>query len=160
MKKKFLNKKVIGIGLAAGLLLGAGGAAFAYFLGSGSGTGQATTANSAPINITDNSGSLAALGPGVSAQNVTLYLDNTASASQYVTSVTVTLTTSNEGACPASNYEINGTQYGSPVTLPYGGEIAPGSTTWSNAYNIAFYDVNSNQSACEGLQVGLSYTIP
>ncbi len=41
--KRFMNKKVVAIGLAAGMTLGAAGAAFAYFTTTGSGTGSATT---------------------------------------------------------------------------------------------------------------------
>ena len=44
--KRFMNKKVAAIGLAAGLALGAAGAAFAYWTTSGSGSGQATTQSS------------------------------------------------------------------------------------------------------------------
>ena len=36
--KRFMNKKVVAIGLAAGLTLGAAGAAFAYFTSTGTGS--------------------------------------------------------------------------------------------------------------------------
>jgi len=157
--KKHITKKVIGIGLVAGLVLGAGGAAFAYLSGTGSGTGGAVTATAGSINITDNSSGLADLGPGVAAQNVTLYLGNPSGTSLYVPTVTVTLNTGNP-SCTASNYEINGTQYTGPVALPYGAEVAAGVTaTWTNAYNIAFDDLPTPQ-ACSGVAVGIAYSIP
>ena len=40
--KRFMNKKVVAIGLAAGITLGGAGAAFAYFTSTGNGTGSAT----------------------------------------------------------------------------------------------------------------------
>ena len=44
--KRFMNKKVAAIGLAAGLALGAAGAAFAYFTTAGQGTGNASVGSS------------------------------------------------------------------------------------------------------------------
>ena len=41
--KRFMNKKVVAIGLAAGITLGGAGAAFAYFTAHGNGTGSAST---------------------------------------------------------------------------------------------------------------------
>ncbi len=40
--KRFMNKKVVAVGLAAGIALGGAGAAFAYFTSTGSGTGTGT----------------------------------------------------------------------------------------------------------------------
>ena len=53
--KKHISKKVVGIGLAAGLVLGAGGAAFAYF-------------TAAPVGLDDRlrSGRRPAPGPSAS----------------------------------------------------------------------------------------------
>ena len=49
--KRFMNKKVVAIGLAAGLTLGAAGAAFAYFTAlDGSGTGTAGRLAVRPTN--------------------------------------------------------------------------------------------------------------
>ncbi len=43
--KRFMNKKMAAIGLAAGLALGAAGAAFAFYTTTGSGTGTGTAGN-------------------------------------------------------------------------------------------------------------------
>ncbi len=117
------------------------------------------TVTASAINITDNSGSLAALGPDEARQNVTLQLGNPGVTSVYVPSVTVTLTTSS-GACNATNYEIDGTQYSSPVVLPYGQNVAAGVTaTFTNAYDIAFDNLPTPQ-ACSGVSVTMTYSIP
>jgi hypothetical protein len=49
--KRFMNKKVVAIGLAAGLTLGAAGAAFAYFTANGSGTGTGTVGLAGTWNV-------------------------------------------------------------------------------------------------------------
>jgi|HubBroStandDraft_6_1064221.scaffolds.fasta_scaffold589032_1 hypothetical protein len=53
--KRFMNKKVATIGLAAGLALGGAGAAFAYFTSAGSGTGQASTGTSQTVTVVQDS---------------------------------------------------------------------------------------------------------
>jgi len=53
--KRFMNKKVATIGLAAGLALGAAGAAFAYYVSTGSGTGQASTGSSSNVTVVQDS---------------------------------------------------------------------------------------------------------
>jgi len=49
--KRFMNKKVAAIGLAAGLALGAAGAAFAYFQSTGNGTGSATVGSASTWSV-------------------------------------------------------------------------------------------------------------
>ncbi len=63
--KRFMNKKVATIGLAAGLLLGAGGAAFAYFTATGTGTGNASgyTAVESTVTAATGNGDLYPGGP-------------------------------------------------------------------------------------------------
>ena len=48
--KRFMNKKVVAIGLAAGLTLGAAGAAFAYFTSTGSGYRASATVGAARLS--------------------------------------------------------------------------------------------------------------
>ena len=49
--KRFMNKKVVAIGLAAGMTLGAAGAAFAYFTSTGTGNGTATAGSASQWNV-------------------------------------------------------------------------------------------------------------
>ena len=64
--KRFMNKKVAAIGLAAGLALGAAGAAFAYFTSTGAGNGTASVGTTAS-DIAVEGTSTPALTPGNSA---------------------------------------------------------------------------------------------
>ena len=52
--KRFMNKKVVAIGLAVGLTLGAAGAAFAYFTSSGNGTGSATVGSATNWTVAES----------------------------------------------------------------------------------------------------------
>ena len=49
--KRFMNKKVAAIGLAAGLVHGGAGAAFAYFTANGNGTGQGTVGSASTWGV-------------------------------------------------------------------------------------------------------------
>jgi hypothetical protein len=50
--KRFMNKKVATVGIAVALVLGIGGAAFAYFTAGGTGTGSALTGKASTLTIT------------------------------------------------------------------------------------------------------------
>ena len=62
--KRFMNKKVAAIGLAAGLALGVGGAAFAYFNTTGAGDGSATTGSATALVISQVAPAVTGLVPG------------------------------------------------------------------------------------------------
>ena len=50
--KRFMNKKLLVVGVAVALVLGVGGAAFAYFSSTGSGTGSAGVGTGSNLIIT------------------------------------------------------------------------------------------------------------
>lgn len=158
----------VAAGVATGAaVLGMAGGAFAYWTNSGSGTGSATagkvTANS--ITVTDDSANLNDLGPGVADQNISVTFANNDGFSEWVTNVQVTLTVTplSGKTCDASNYEINGTQYTAPVTLPIGHELTPlgtsnASYTAMDLYKLGFNDeASSNQDGCQGATVNIAY---
>jgi hypothetical protein len=86
--KRFMNKKVVAIGLAAGITLGGAGAAFAYFSTSGSGTGTGSVGN--PSTVTISGVSTGAVTPGGQTGDVALSVTNPNSGNQLVTSVSLT----------------------------------------------------------------------
>ena len=49
--KRFMSKKLLVVGVAVAVLLGVGGAAFAYFTTTGGGTGSAAVGTNAPLVI-------------------------------------------------------------------------------------------------------------
>jgi hypothetical protein len=169
--KRFMNKKVVAIGLAAGITLGAGGAAFAYFTSSGGGAGSVQTGSSVNgITITDNSSSLADLLPGVAAQDLTVTATNTAAQAQYVSGISAYLTLSGVTAvdgytCSTADYLLDGTA-GTSVTntVPIawtGQELAATNGTADSAGTdtIQFNDsATQNQDSCEGVTVTINYT--
>jgi hypothetical protein len=161
MKKLFSTKKRIVAGVVSvGLLAAAAGGAYASFEASGSGTGSATVGSlTSNLNISD-SGPFAGFGPGVPAVGVTVNIGNPNSYSVYVTNLTVTLNPADPGVCNDTNYQINGTQYAGPVTIPVDSEVAAGTTdVLSNEYSLAFYDIiATNQNGCQGQSVSISYS--
>jgi hypothetical protein len=176
--KRFMNKRVAVVGAVAGLVLGLSGAAFAYWTSSGGGNGSATTATAgnSNVSVTGSEASPATMGPNIAPEAITLTITNpsTNSQSSYVTSVTASIdstdTTWNVGPpdCAATDYQLqasssdalsaaataNGTQ---SVTVPVGAELAPGGQTTATVY-IGFVDDATNQTACEGQSVDLTYT--
>ncbi len=86
--KRFMNKKVAAIGLAAGLALGIAGGAFAYFTSTGAGNGSASV-GSTGSNIAVEGTSTPALTPGNSA-TVTFKAYNYATYNQAISNIHVT----------------------------------------------------------------------
>jgi hypothetical protein len=176
--KRFMNKKVAAIGLAAGLALGAAGGAFAYFSSTGGGTGSVTTAGASnTLKVTDNSASLTAPGPGVAAQNLIVTVSNTSTtASVYVHSVAAYLTVApatgapaGAGPCTTADYLLNGTASTSatntvaitgltPVELIPSPTAGDSTSTTGTGNSIAFNDsATVDQSNCEGAVVTINY---
>jgi hypothetical protein len=169
--KRFMNKKVVAIGLAAGITLGGAGAAFAYFTSTGSGSGQVSTGASANgISITDDSGSLSPLLPGTPAQDLTVTATNNAAQAQQVTGISAYLTVS--GASPVDGYTCSTADYlldgvastSSSSTVPVAWtaqELAASGGTANSAGTdtIQFNDLTGqNQDSCEGVTVTINYT--
>ena len=165
--KRFMNKKVVAIGLAAGITLGGAGAAFAFFTSGGSGSGTATVgsaANDLKITLTET-GDLYPGGPLIAAtvnvanpdsftQGVTsVYPDTTTG--DAVTGVTVDATHASNG-CLASDFHFYGdgstkdsalvVNIGNPYDLP-----ANGNHNFTGAK--VGMDDNGNQDACEGATI-------
>jgi hypothetical protein len=176
--KRFMNKKVAAIGLAAGLVLGVGGAAFAYFSSTGGGTGSVTTAGASnTLKVTDNSASLTAPGPGVAAQNLVVTVANTSTtASVHVSGVQAYLTVApasgapaGDRACSTADYQLNGTADTSatstvtitgltPVELTPSPSAGDSTSTTGTGNSIAFNDsATIDQSNCEGAVVTINY---
>ena len=148
--KKHISKKVVGIGLAAGLLLGAGGAAFAFITTTGAGSQTANTGTN-PANgiaITDN-GPFTGLGPDGPTYSVNVQLTNNNAFTEHVTNLTVTLSTASTN-CGIGNFEVNGSPYSGPVTVVINQNVVSGgSVNVTGAYTLGFYnDPINNQNTC------------
>ena len=148
--RKMSRKAVV---LLTAALLAVAGAAFAYWTVTGSGTGSANTGATTPITVNQTS-TVTGLVPGTAAQALSGTFDNPNSGPVYVTSVTATVTGTDKTGCTASDYTITG----SPATVAT--QVAAGSSvgSWSGI-SIAFNNKPStNQDACKGATVTISYT--
>lgn len=147
------TKKFIILGIAAALVLGGGGAAFAYWTAQGSGTGTATTGVSSGFTVTSTAPVGADLYPGGPTQSVTFTVANEATAPQTLEEVTVTVANADGSAwtavvgCSAADFTI-----GTPV-VDYG-EIA-GETSVEGTVTIALINSGTNQDACQNIDVPL-----
>lgn len=143
--------------LAGGLVL-VGGVAFAYWTQGGTGTGSASTGDTADITVNQTS-TVAGLAPGLPAQTLSGNFDNPNGGPVYVTSVTASISSvvkavgAPSGTCTAADYTLSG------ATMPVGAEVAsgPAQGSWGGA-TLAFNDTGANQDACKGATVNLAYT--
>jgi hypothetical protein len=175
--KRFMNKKVAAIGLAAGLVLGIAGAATAYFTSSGTGTGSATTGTAASaLKITDTT-TITDMAPGVAAEPITGTIQNTQAPggqNEQVNDVTVSIASvvetsteiglygvqgSGNPGSSGSYYDCSSTDYNlSNAAMVVNQDLTPGQTVSFSGATIGFNDkTTTNQDACQGATVNLAY---
>jgi hypothetical protein len=171
-----MNKKMLVVGVAVAVLLGVGGAAFAYFTVGGTGTGTA------PI------GDASALTVSVVSPTVSLFPTSFTDGNKVVDTVTYTVTNGGEGnvslgtvvagvtpgwsytdaakdpACTAADFSINGQAVGAPaittgssVTLN-GGSDGP-NNVYTGSFTIQMVDNGLNQDSCQSGSVPLTVTV-
>lgn len=153
--KRFMNKKVAAIGLAAGLVLGGAGAAFAYFTNAnGSGSGTGSVGSSSPWLVNNPTTTDAALLPGSGSQTFAFTVTNNGSGNQGLTSVTATVAPHNAN-CDASWYSVSidgGTASATTATETFSPvvDLAPGDDQPVSVV-LTLPDLTTvDQSACEG----------
>lgn len=145
-----LSLKAVVLGLVGVLVVG--GAAFAYWTTTGSGTGAASSSTPSAVTVNQTS-SVTALAPGSGTQALSGNFDNPNSGPVYVGAVTATVTGTNKTGCDASDYTIAGT---ATVNAQVAAGTAVGS--WSGL-TIAFNNkATTNQDACKGASVAIAYT--
>ena len=170
--KRFMSKKVVAIGLAAGITLGMGGAAFAYFTSTGSGVGAAKVGSATSWTVAETAGSdnNAVLYPdhaigGANIEKLGFTVTNPGSGSQNLTSVTVQIATSSGGvwsvqtdsskpACTAADFSIDGGAVGATATdTTLAGDFTAGQVkvSSSTAVTVEMIDNVANQDNCQGV---------
>jgi hypothetical protein len=174
--KRFMNKKVAAIGLAAGLALGAAGIAAAYFTTDGSGTGTASVGstptgdNNLAVSVETGSatfnGTNTALLPtsltdtNASIETIPYTVTNTTESdihlSQEVITVSNTPGVAFPGTCEGSWFSVDGTsptgtdtQTNTASLLP-NSDGAPGDQ-YSGTLTIQLVDNSGNQNPCQGV---------
>jgi hypothetical protein len=156
---KFAKRRgLVLVGVA--LTLAVAGIAYAFWTGGGSGTGSAAAANGVSGLTANQTTTLTAMYPGDSAQTITGNFDNPNSGPVYVSSVTVSIASVTmaaghaPGTCDATDFTL-----ASP-TMSVGAEVSSGTGVGSfTGATIKFNNKPTNQDACKGASVSLSYTI-
>ena len=143
------HRKALIVGLTAALSLGTGIAAFAYWSATGSGTGSAGTTAGESIVITQTN-SISDLEPGTTAPDTligSLSVSNGMYA--YVGTITPTVTGTSNPGCTAADFTVTPSVYDQEVQ-----NTASGVTLGT----IVFNDTATNQDACKGATVEISYS--
>lgn len=144
------NSKKWATGFVVVSLIG-GGAAFAYWTNSGSGSGQAATGTNAAVVVNQTS-TVTGLAPGVAAQPLSGDFGNDNDGPVYVGSVTATVSGTDQPGCGATDYTIAGA-----ATVNAQVAAGDGVGSWSGL-TIAFNNKPSvNQDACKNAVVDLAY---
>jgi hypothetical protein len=143
----------------AALLLLAGGLAFGIAVATPAGAATPNCLIGAPNNsltITQVS-TITGLAPDFAPVAITGLVVNHSADSTFVTSVTVNIASVTKrsgavaGQCTVSDYVLF------DPTMPVGVMLRPGASTTFAGAKIGFNDKASNQDACQGALVGLSY---
>ncbi|MFT4049339.1 MAG: hypothetical protein QM648_05805 [Solirubrobacterales bacterium] len=154
------KRRSIALGLFLVLAIAAGGA-YAYWTAGGSGTGTGTAASGTTALTAVQTTTLSNFYPGDTAQTISGNFNNPNSGPVWVTSVTASIasvtkaTGAPAGTCDATDFTL------ANATMSVGAEVASGSAkgAWTGA-TIKFNDkASTNQDACKGATVNLSYSI-
>ncbi len=144
MRKFKFTKKAAAIGLAAGIALGAGGIAAAYFTSSGSGTATATVTGPSSVTLTGHV-SLSAVTAGT-VTHVAVTVTNPNASAITLANVTITGITPASATCPAGSF----TSAAAATAL---GKVSHGSTSFTTTAKTPTVTLNTlptaAQTACE-----------
>lgn len=141
--------------LAAVLTLTGATAAFAFWTAIGSGTGVATTGESASLVITSESTG-GVIAPGSAGETVDFTVTNSSTGALSLSAVTVTLAGAAgepwvpTGGCLVADYSVTIT------TPPAYGQIAPGAFVVGTV-TVTLANTAANQDACQGQAVPLYF---
>ena len=161
LKAKMLKSKKARSVLAALAVLALAGAAIAYWSANGSGSGSAATASGTSALTANQTTALAAMYPGDSAQTISGNFDITNAGPVHVNTVTAAIASVTKaagapaGTCDATDYTLANATMTVNASVPAGS----GQGAWTGA-TIRFNNKGTtNQDACKGATVNLSYTI-
>lgn len=158
MKLQFKKRRLIPVALAILVLVVGSGVAYAYWTSGGSGNGTANAATGVD-NLTVNGPTLTSMFPGDKVQPISGTFGNTNAAGTYVNSVTVGITVTPAlvhpaGTCDATDFDLQNPEATVNALIPNGDPVG----TWFGP-TIQFLNKDSNQDACKGATVNLTYTI-
>jgi hypothetical protein len=155
MLERKKRSTILAVLIAVGVAVGA----IAYWTAGGSGTGTATAGSTTALTVHQTT-TLTAMYPGDSAQTISGNFDNTNPGPIYVGTVTASIASVTKaggapaGTCDATDFTL------ASAAMTVNAEVAAGNGvgSWTGA-TIKFNNKASNQDACKGATVNLSYTI-
>jgi hypothetical protein len=149
--RKFTSKRSALLAVIGVLCISA--AAVAYWTTTGSGTGTGTAGSDSGVTVTVTT-SPSGLRPGSPAQAVGISVQNAATVKQYVTSVTLSITSVDKasgavaGTCDATDFAIT-----QPTWTAH--DMSASTTESPTGATLAMVNASSNQDACKGATVNL-----
>ncbi|MDQ1536939.1 MAG: hypothetical protein QOE58_1332 [Actinomycetota bacterium] len=150
-----LTKKTTAVAAGTILLLSGGGAAFAYWTNSGSGTGTATSGTNVAVTI--NQTAVTGLYPGQSAQTLSGTFNNSNAGATYVAAVTATSYAIDATHVTAGCLVADG-HYTLGGTATVGANVPSGSAVGSwTGLTITMNNLGTNQDFCKGAIVTVTY---
>jgi hypothetical protein len=154
---KLTKRRGIALGLI--LTLAIAGGAYAYWTAGGSGSGSATAASGTTPLTAVQTTTITPMYPGDSAQTISGNFTNPNSGPIQVATVTaaigtVTKAVGTPGTCDATDFTLANAAMTVNASIPTG--AAQGA--WTGA-TIKFNNKATNQDACKGATVALTYTI-
>jgi hypothetical protein len=156
---KFTRKHKAMLGVVVSLALA--GVAYAYWTAGGSGTGSGTAAGAQSALTAVQTTTLTPMYPGDTAQTISGNFTNPNSGPIYVSTVTASIASVTKaagapaGTCDATDFTL------ANAAMTVNAEVASGTAkgAWTGA-TIKFNDkAGTNQDACKGATVNLSYAI-
>jgi len=162
--RKFINVRSLltrkaALAVAGGVAVVAvtGTAAFAYWTTTGTGTGSAATGTNTGVTIVQTS-TVSGLVPGGTAQAVDFKIHNSASTNQYVTSVSMSISSITNAQADASKPACTAGDFTLVQPNAINADLAPGDTPFSpSGATIALKDTALNQDNCKTVTVNLAF---
>jgi hypothetical protein len=158
VRKFSVKKKAAAIGLAAGIALGAGGVAFAYFTSTGTGTGSVKVGSATNFTVVKASTS-GTLYPGATTASVTFTItnpghghQNAASVSSSVVTKTGDITSGGSKVAGCLSTWFTTANAFTPVNL------APGGHT-SAVVTVTMHTTTVTQNPCQGKTPNINLTV-
>ncbi|TQJ59963.1 hypothetical protein FBY30_2220 [Arthrobacter sp. SLBN-83] len=148
MRKMTKKNKIAAVALSATLLAAGGGAAYAYWSTTGSGTGSAV-ASAGNNEVTLHSSFATGIAPGET-RAVTYTADNSNTSSTVVAGLAPTVATS-DAKCLASWFTVDASN--SPTTV-----LAKTTGTTVGTGTLTFTDTADNQDACKTATITVNVT--
>ncbi len=152
------RKRSIIVGVV--VALAAAAAAYAYWTAGGSGSGSGSAAGSTSNVAVNQTTTLEPMYPGDSAQTISGNFTNTNDGPVYVTTVTASISSVTKavgapaGTCDATDFTLANAAMTVNASVPAGANQG----SWSGA-TIKFNNKATNQDACKGATVSLSYAV-